>query len=174
MSTGPRRSGIPTQIILGILIAIVGVVLLVDTTGLYETRPLMDYVPSLFVRMGLYALWRGGLRNVFGPLVVIVLAGAWQLAALEVVSWEQLWDFWPVFLVIFGLSLVVSHFRQPPSQSTVDHIRSVSVFGGSEKRSTSKSFTGADITAVFGGAQLDLRDAAVADRPVKLNVVAMF
>lgn len=169
-----RRSGIPTQLVLGALVILVGVVLILDTTGLYDTEPLWNYVPSLFVLLGLYALWRGGLRNFFGPLVVIVLASAWQLAALEVVSWGQLWDFWPVFVIAFGLSLVLSHFRRSPREAPGDHVTSFSIFGGTEKRSTSKAFTGADLTALFGGAELDLREAEVADPPATVTVVAMF
>jgi len=174
MATGSRQSGIPTQLVLGALVVLVGIVLLIDTTGIYDTRPLWDYVPSLFVLLGLYALWRGGLRNFFGPLVVIVLAGAWQLAALDVVTWGELWDLWPLFVIAFGLSLVLSHFRRSPREAPADHVSNFSVFGGTEKRSTSQSFTGADLTALFGGTELDLREADVADPPAHVNVIAMF
>jgi predicted membrane protein len=43
-----------------------------------------------------------------------------------------------------------------------------------EKRNTSRQFTGADLTAIFGGTELDLRDATVAERPARINAVAMF
>lgn len=174
MATQSRRSGIPTQLVMGALVVLVGIVLLLDTTGLYDTRPLWDYVPSLFVLLGLYALWRGGLRNFFGPLVIIVLAGAWQLAALEAVTYGQLWDFWPVFLIVFGLSLIYTHVRRAPEATATDSVSSFAVFGGSEKRSTSKNFRGADLTALFGGTELDLRDAEVSDKPARINAIAMF
>jgi hypothetical protein len=174
MASRTRRSGIPTQLVVGGLVILVGIVLLLDTTGLYDTRPLFDYIPSLFVLLGLYALWRGGLRNFFGPLVVIVLAVAWQLAALDYVAYDRLWDFWPLFLVLFGLSLVFSHVRGGSNEVAKDSLTSFVVFGGTGKRSTSKSFTGGDLTALFGGTELDLRDAAIDDPPAHLNVIAMF
>jgi predicted membrane protein len=34
--------------------------------------------------------------------------------------------------------------------------------------------TGADVTALFGGYELDLRDAEVADRPARISAVTMF
>lgn len=174
MSANDRQSGIPTQLVLGALVILVGVVLLLDTTGVYETRPLLEYVPALFILLGVYALWRGGLRNFFGPLIVIVLASAWQLAAVDIVEWEELWDFWPVFLIFFGLSLVLSVWRRTPGETSANHVSSFAIFGGSEKRSNSKEFSGADLTALFGGAELDLRDAAVADPPARISAIAMF
>lgn len=174
MAAKDRRSGIPTQLVFGALVVLVGIVLLLDTTGVYDTRPLLDYVPALVILLGMYALWRGGLRNFFGPLLVIVLAGAWQLAALDVVEWEELWDFWPVFLIVFGLSLVLSYWRRSPGETSTNHVSSFAIFGGSEKRSNSKEFRGADLTAMFGGAELDLRDAAVADPPARISAVALF
>lgn len=35
-------------------------------------------------------------------------------------------------------------------------------------------FVGGDLTAHFGEAELDLRDATVADRPARINTVAVF
>ncbi len=174
MDTRTRQSGVPTQLVLGALVVLVGVVLLLDTTGVYDTRPLFDYLPSLFILLGLYALWRGGLRNVFGPLVVIILAGAWQLAELDVVSGADLADFWPVFLVIFGLSLIVQHVRRSPAETDTAHLSRFALFSGSEHRSNSKTFEGADLSALFGGADLDLRDAEIREKPAHVSAIAMF
>ena len=174
MASKSRRTGVPSQVVLGALIVLVGVVLLLDTTDVYETRPLFDYLPSLFVLLGLYALWRGGLRNFFGPLIVVVLAGAWQLVELDYVEWAQVREFWPVFLIVFGLSLLYSHYGRRPDETSVDHLSTFAVFSGREQRSTSKDFRGADLTAVFGGAELDLRDAEVADPPANVSAIAMF
>lgn len=174
MTAKHRGSGLPTQLVLGALVILVGIVLLLDTTGVYDTRPLFDYIPALFVLLGLYALWRGGVRNFFGPLIVIILASGWQLAALDIVEWDELWDLWPVFLIFFGLSLVLSHWRRTPGETKADHISSFAIFGGNEQRSNSSTFTGADLTALFGGAELDLREASVADPPARITAIAMF
>ena len=72
-----RRRWLSSQVILGALIVLIGVLLLGQTTDLYNLGFLFDYVPSLFVLLGLYAMVRSGFRNVFGPLVIVVVAGAW-------------------------------------------------------------------------------------------------
>lgn len=163
-----------SQALLGALVALLGIVLLVDTTGTYETGSLLRYVPSLFVLVGLYALVVSGFRNVFGPLVVIVLAGATQLVALDVITAEQLVAYWPALLIAFGLSLVLGRFRARATATDSARIDVFAAFGGNEQHATSKAFTGGAVTALFGGAEIDLRDAVVVDRPARINATALF
>ena len=169
-----RQRTLSSQLLLGALIVLVGIVLLADTTGLVNTQFLFDYIPSLFVLLGVYALVRSGFRNVFGPFVIIVLAGVWQLTALGVIEAAQVVDFWPVFIILFGLSLVLSQFRSPPAKTGSSHVTGFGIFGGSEKRVTTPEFTGANLTAIFGGAELDLRDAEMTQRPAHVSAIAMF
>lgn len=172
MST--RSRALSSQVLLGVLIVLVGLLLLGRTTGLFDVGFLFEYVPALFVLLGIYSLVRSGFRNVFGPLVIIVGATAWQLVTLEVVTWAEVWQFWPLFLVFFGLSLIASQWRGRPTTTGASSISTTAIFGGSEQRSASDTFTGANLTAVFGGAELDLRDATVADPPAHVNAVALF
>jgi len=172
MST--RRRALSSQVLLGALIVLVGLLLLGRTTGLYDFGSVFRYVPSLFVLLGLYALVRSGFRNVFGPLVIVVLAGAWQLVALDLVAGEDVVQFWPLFLVLFGLSIVLSQWRRPPEAVGESHVSALAVFSESVKRSSTTAFTGANLTALFGGAELDLRDAEIQDPPAHVSAVALF
>lgn len=169
-----RQRSLSSQLLLGALIILVGIVLLADTTGLFETAFLYDYIPSLFVLLGVYALVRSGFRNIFGPMVIIVLAGVWQLVALDIIEGADVADFWPVFIILFGLSLVLSQFRSAPRKTGSSHVTGFGIFGGSEKRFTGGSFTGANLTAMFGGAELDLRDAEITEPPAHVSCIALF
>jgi hypothetical protein len=169
-----RTRALSSQVLLGGLIVAVGIVLLLDTTGIYDTRPLLDYVPSLFVLLGLYAIVRSGFRNLFGPIVIVVLAGAWQLIALDVIETAEVVDLWPAFIVLFGLSLILSQFRSPPAEAGDSRVTSFGIFGGSEKRVTASEFTNANLTAVFGGVELDLRETTVESPPAHVNAIALF
>jgi len=163
-----------TQALLGALVVVLGVVLLLDTTGVADTGFLLDYVPSLFVLLGVYALVASGFRNVFGPLVVIVLAGAWQIAALDLLPDADLVSFWPALIILFGVSLLIGRMRTTPEQVGQSSVDGLAVFGGRNQRVTATDFARADLTALFGGYELDLRDAAVDDRPARVNAIAMF
>jgi hypothetical protein len=160
--------------LLGVAIVLVGVVLLLRTTGLYEVDYLLRFVPSLFVLLGIYALVVSGFRNVVGAGIVILVAGAWQLVTLGYLEAEQLWDLWPLLIVFFGVSVLLGQYRSRREPTSADHPTALAIFGGSEPRSTSTQFTGADLTALFGGVELDLREAEVADPPAHVSATVAF
>jgi hypothetical protein len=164
------------QVILGTVVILVGVVLLLRTTGLYDTGPLLRYVPSLFVLVGLYAIVASGFRNLTGPVVVVVVAGTWQLVALGVVRGSTVLDLWPVLLILLGLSIVLGRLRPRPAASEGDYLSTFALFGAVERRATSPTFRGADLMAIFGGTTLDLRDVerSPGSEPVRLNTTALF
>ncbi|MFC6726205.1 hypothetical protein ACFQE1_17920, partial [Halobium palmae] len=81
---------VSNQSLLGGVVVLVGIALLADSTGLYDTGSLLRFVPSLFVLVGLYAVVASGFRNLAGPLLVIAIAGAAQLVALDLVAGEEL------------------------------------------------------------------------------------
>lgn len=169
-----QQRSLSSQVLFGGLIVLVGIILLADTTGLYDTRSLFDYVPSLFVLLGIYAFVRSGFRNVFGPLVIVGVAGAWQLVELDVIEWSEVTSLWPLFIVLFGLSIIHRQFRSGPSGTGSSKVTGYGFFGGSEKRVTASAFESANLTALFGGAELDLRDADLAGRPAHVSCIAMF
>lgn len=166
-----RLSG---QSLLGGVVVLVGLALLASTTGFYDTGALLRYVPSLFVLVGLYALWASRLRNVLGPLLLVAVAGAWQLVALGVVSAGSVLSLWPLLLVVFGLSVVFGRLRRAPATADGSVAEAVALFGGSDVRVTSREFTRGTLTALFGGAELDLRDATVAAPPAYVDATAVF
>lgn len=163
-----------SQAVLGVVVVLIGVLLLVDSTGIADTSFLLTYVSTLFVLLGVYALLTSGFRNVFGPLVVIVLAGAWQIAALDLLPETDLSSFWPALIIIFGISLLLGRARTTPEEVNQEHIDGLAVFGGRTQRVTDSHFTSADLTALFGGYELDLRDATVDSKPARISAIAMF
>ncbi|WP_255150726.1 LiaF transmembrane domain-containing protein [Halorarius halobius] len=169
---------VSSGLLVGIAVVLVGLALLATTTGLYDTGRLLRYAPALFVLVGLWAFVTSGFRNVFGPLLLVVAASAAQAVTLGYATWEQVWSLWPLVVVVFGLSLVAGAYKTRTGTAASDDrfLNAVAVFGGSEKRATSRSFRGADAIAAFGGVTLDLRDVAPADpeTPIRVDAVAMF
>jgi predicted membrane protein len=169
-----NRRTLTSQVVFGAILVIVGIALLAETTDAYNAEVLLQYVPSLFVLLGLYALLVSDFRNVFGPIVVIIVAAAWQLIALEYVAAEEITQFWPLLVVAFGLSLIFRQFRSGSQAVQDTFLSTVGVFGGSQQRSTTPAFEGADLTALFGGVELDLREAGIDEPPATVNATALF
>ncbi|WP_225308085.1 MULTISPECIES: hypothetical protein [Haloarcula] len=105
------RSRLAAQTLLGGIVVLIGLALLGRSTGLFDASALFVYVPSLFVLVGIYALVSGGLRNLVGPLLVILVAGAWQLVTLGVLAARDVVQFWPLLIILFGLSLLLGQYR---------------------------------------------------------------
>jgi hypothetical protein len=175
VASSNRSRRVPTgQLLFGAIIVLTGVLLLLDTTGVFPTSDLLLYVPSLVVLVGVWSLVQSGFRNLVGPVVLIGVGSAWQLVALGYATVDDVVAFWPVLVIAFGLSVLLGQFRSPVRETDGDYTTAFAAFGGVEKRNTSRGFTGGDLTAIFGGTEIDLRDAEIADRPARINAVALF
>ncbi|WP_229110833.1 LiaF domain-containing protein [Halapricum desulfuricans] len=91
----------------------------------------------------------------------------------EYLTAEEVIQLWPLALVLFGLSLVLGQYRSQVQHVDGSYITGLGVFGDTEKRA-SKLFTGGSLTALFGGATLDLRDTTLEGRPVTVTATAAF
>lgn len=163
-----------TQGLVGAVIVILGVLLLLDTTNVYDTGPLFRYTPVLFILVGVYAMVVSNFRNLIGPLALILVAGAVQLVTLDVVEWEDLNVLWPLLIVLFGLALLTGRFRRTPAATERSFVDAFALFGANEQRAVGADFEGASLTALFGGVTLDLRDVDPTDQPIEVSVLAMF
>ena len=164
------------QALTGSIVVVLGVLLLLGTTGVYDVGRLWRYVPSLFVLLGVWALVQSDFRDVGGPLTLIVVAGTVQLLALGLVTGSTIRAWWPLLVVLFGLSIIFGHWRQRGRVPVVadEDFDLLGVFGGSERRVTSQSFRGGTATAIFGGVDVDLRDATIVERPAVVTATALF
>lgn len=163
------------QTMFATILLILGVLLLLRTTGTYDTIKLLEYIPSLFILLGLYTLWKSKFSSLSGPIILIVVFTTLQLLTLDLISWEAITSWWPLLIIVIGIGILtekkgrLSVFRK--STETVDLF---AVFGGVSSASNSKDFRGGDITAIFGGVDLDLRDSSIEKPPAKINVIALF
>lgn len=170
------RRGASTQTLTGLIIVVIGVLLLLGTTGTFDVSRLWRYVPSVFVLLGVWAIVRSGFRNLAGPAILIIVAGTVQLLALDFITGRTIATWWPLLIVLFGLSIVAGRWRRRSRVPTTaaDDFDLIGVFGGSERRITSQSFSGGTATAIFGGVEVDLRDSAIGERPAVVTAVALF
>lgn len=169
------RSG---RLTTGGLIILVGLLLLLSTTDYVATENLWDFLPAVFVALGLWALVRSRFRNLTGPVMVVAVAGTYQAKNLGYVSDAQLGTWWPLFVVLFGVLYLIGRSRRrrgvSVSESDAGDVSIVSLFSGTQRRVTGSGFRGGDVVAVFGGAELDLRDAEITDPPATVEFLVAF
>lgn len=174
MQTQFKKHPFTSQGVVGGAIVLVGLLLLAYTTGVYDTTRALQFIPSLFVLVGLYALVSSRLRNLAGPVVLIVVAGAVQLVTLDIVAGSDIVSLWPLLLVVAGLSILLGQVRAATRTVSASRLDAFAILGGNTQRATSDTFGGGTLTAILGGVELDLRDTTVDDGPARIDATCLF
>jgi predicted membrane protein len=171
----PSGSGL----VAGVIIIAVGVILLLDRLGIVYAHDILRYWPGILVAIGLYNLLEGrcaGHRVIGGVLTVV--GGLLLLDRLDYVH-VRFWDLWPVIVIVVGLLLLwrAIESRTGPSlppASSVSRLNEWAVFGGVERRISAQDFEGGEAFAMFGGIELDLREAAMKGNQAVIQANAIF
>ena len=174
----------------GLIIILVGLGFLVRTMNLDIPRWIFSG-SNLLILLGIFL----GLRNNFKGIgwLVLVLIGAYNTIDNMHLGFDASEYALGVGFVIVGAYLIfkpkngISNFSfgnrggenlNPADKSydkrmDNDFVEVTAVFGGSHQTVFSKNFKGGDVTAVFGGADINLTQADF-DEQVKLDVTAVF
>jgi predicted membrane protein len=166
------------QLLLGLIIIGIGLVFTLDNLGVANFVDYIRYWPLALVAVGLLKLHQA--RETGGTLAgfLLIAAGAWLLLGSFGIVHVRVRQLWPMILVFFGATLVWQglHARQRASGTAGDAnstISGLAVLGGVARGNNSRDFRGGDLTAVMGGCEIDLRQAAI-DGEADLNVFAMW
>jgi hypothetical protein len=180
---------IPGAIIIGI-----GVLFLLDNFHIVYVRDWWRFWPVALIAVGLVKLvdsTYGGGRVVGGILLgtgAIFLGN--NLGFYDVTIREL----WPLFLIGIGLSMLGNRIWGPDwhrSQRRWDRERwdkgreaeasvsdstlnEVAIFGGGKRKVTTQDFKGGELTAIFGGFEIDLRQAGMTGDSAVLEINAIF
>jgi predicted membrane protein len=162
----PERPRVTVQALFGLMVIVVGVLFTLDNLDLIDARDYLQYWPVGLVAIGLLKLYhaaRSG-QGWFGGLLFVSI-GAWMLIERIVYFRIDARDVVPLFLVFLGGYMVWRGFGGRPTGAPSDghsQFSALAIMGGVVRRSNSPTFRGADLTAVMGGCEIDLRQASIA------------
>jgi len=161
------KKGLLIRVFFGLMIVALGGVLLAHNLGIinFDTWGLFWGVfwGGLFLAAGITALFNRG-ALVWG-LVLCAVGVSIMLGAFGVVDINFWKIFWPLVLVVVGLGVL---FKVSPTKSKESADKSnerVAIFYGEDARPKG-DYDGGSLSAVFGGVNLDLRQAKVKDGAV--------
>lgn len=158
----------PVRLWIGLILLALGTLGVLDATGTLESSEAIDrWWPVAIIGLGLIGMIVDR-RIAIGPGIV-VLIGVLLLADQQDWTDEDLVG--PVLLIGIGLLLLSGLWRRRREQEHRDN--SLVMFGGTKIKDRSEHFTHADVSAIFGGATLDLREAHV-DREATVEALAVF
>ncbi len=147
-----------TQLTAGVCIITVGALLLLDTLHV-TSGALGTWWPLLLVVVGIVTLVNE-MRNYIWGIALMAGGILLQLHTLGVVSINPWEFFWPVVIILVGLSVVTNRNAKPQvSKERSDDVSAI--FGGVDQVSAASDYEGGSATAVLGGVKLDLRKAVI-------------
>lgn len=175
--------------ILGLFLIIFGGLFLLDNFNIFYfdfTYHFLNWY-TFFVVVGLLIVTKSK-NSLFGWLLfgfgALGIAGrVFDFSLRFIIS-----DFWPLLLIGLGLYVILnrrSGGTSTPSdgtnasgfsgsQTNADTIDEVSIFYGSKKIITSDNFCGGKVTSIFGGTDLDLTSAKLAEGHQVIDVLSIF
>ena len=176
-----RNSG-DKRITLGFILIVIGGLFLLNTLDIVDFRVsrIIFSGPFLLFIIGILIMVNSGKRVLGG-----ILAGAgfiWLLPRIfpDIDFGPNI--FIPVLLILLGVYIIIKHSQKKTEREPFisdefvkkDFIDDVSVFGGGNKIIRSDNFKGGNITAIFGGSEIDLTNCKLAEGTSVIDVVAIF
>lgn len=160
------------RLLYGLIIITVGVVLLLSGLGVASiTEGLRHWWPALIIAIGAIQLIDRR-KGDWWPIAIMVIGAMLLLRSLELVQF----DFWsvvlPAIVITVGLSMVLGGRRNETFERHTTHDDLTAVLGGVESTNTADDYQGGKVTAVLGGASLNLRKASIKkEASISLNVI---
>jgi len=177
---GSCESNAPWGLIWGVLLALIGVVILLDNMGIAAASQFYRLWPMLLIVPGiLNAITPRG--RLFG-ILLIFFGIALQLHEFGIArfSWGVIWGLVWIAVGVIVLWSSLEARKQPPADSVEPNadvrarLNEVAIFGGVERRITTQDFQGGSINAVFGGVEIDMSEASMLKDEAILEVNAIF
>ena len=166
-----------TRVLPGLILMIIGAAILLDHMGILSLDRLWRFWPMILIVVGAMRVMEPCSR-VSGVLLMIV-GTLFQLGTLGYLRITAA-DFWPIALIAIGVALIWSRFEMPkwipvsPQGQGADKVNATAMFGGVERRVTTQNLKGGQVQAIFGGVELDFRNADIEGEETILYVEAVF
>jgi len=176
-----RHEGLSNnRALVGVVLVIAGLFLVVRNTGFFP-QFIDDVVfswPMLLVTIGLVITIGSSGGKTSG--IIIMAVGAFFLIPIIFRETFHMYNmFWPSIFIIIGIIFILTKRHGWGSVSSAspvgdDYIDYVNVFSGGERQIVSENFRGGKVTAIFGGNELDLTKAKLAQGTNVLEIACVF
>lgn len=167
-----------SKVLLALVVIAVGVLMLVNNFYWHRHIGIGDLWPLLLVLFGVSLLGQARKPWQFvdgGALIVLGLLIFESHVHLIPSIHFRFWSLWPLILVYIGLRILFwQPWHIPHSEVDKDSFDIAAIFGGGEYKFQGRTLKGGAVRAVFGGCNLDFRDAEMAGDSIVINCFAAF
>jgi len=177
MNSFPRVSA---QFVFGLGIIAIGVLFTLDNLDIIYARDYLRYWPAILVLVGAVQLTQpqGAPGKLMGG-ILLTAGGLMLLDRFDLIDFS-IWDLWPIFIIILGISLLrgargrSTNWRSQGEADSDSIVRGMAILGGFSRKNSSKEFLGGELTAIMGGCELDLRNASMKETEATIEIFALW
>lgn len=171
-----NRGGSGNTIFLGSVFILIGLIWVTRNMG-HINFSLRVWWPLILIAVGFLNLFNHRDAFAFPGWLLVAIGLIFLLRTNNIIEWEYIKKFWPVIIIIVGLSVLLGSGKRKHKEGIEDNdnlISGFALFSGVERKIRSKSFRGGSITALFGGADIDFREASISPDGAVLDLTAIF
>lgn len=168
-----------SNILWGLAFIIVGIIFALNALEIIDINVFFEGWWTLFIIVPCFInLFKEESKtgNIVGLIVGIML----MFACRGVFSFDIVWKLLvPTILVIVGLSFIFKDLFNKELKDKINKLNKKTkgeysaIFGGQKVSKSGEKFSGTEINAIFGGVELDLRNALI-DSDIVINANAIF
>lgn len=178
-----KSDGLP---IIGIFFVGLGIVFLLDRLQILppEWKNIIISWQALLIFIGVINIFR---RHAQLPGFILILVGsAFLVPDIVHIPFEARQLIWPVLLIAIGMTIIMKarNLKKSTTFTTInddctttvssERIDEVAIFGGGKRVITTQNLKGGNITAIFGGLEIDLSDADIDGESAMIEVTTIF
>jgi len=168
------------RVMLGGVLVVIGALLLLGSMDILDVSisHIIFSWPFIFMIVGLFILFNTNKKLLGGIFVGIGLF--FLIPRIFPYVHYHGGIVFPVILIALGIYIILNHRKKDISESEKsgflkkDLIDDVSIFGGGNKIVASDKFRGGNITAVFGGSEINLTGCKLADGDQIIDLLLVF
>lgn len=177
-----EKSNFNSRIFIGLLLIFIGGLYLLNTLNVIQID--VSYIifsfPFLVFAIGVIILVNS--RNKTFGLLLVFVGGLFLVPRIFPSVHYNSNILWPVLIIAFGLYILLKHplnwafyrnrfINRKVNRDTIDE---VTIFGGGHKAVITDNFKGGNLTAVFGGFEIDLSQCRLAEGENVIDVFLLF
>jgi len=167
-----------TKILMATVLIVAGGLFLINNLSWHHPVSIWELWPLLIVLGGISVLTQARQTGQYLDGSLLILVG---LLLLERhinlipglhISWHTIW---PLILVYIGLRILLwPPWKPRPLASGKDQFDIMAMFGGGEHPFSGQTLKGGSVRAIFGGCDLNFRDADMAGETASIQCLAAF
>jgi len=165
---------------LGIIFILIGFSVVFKQLGLWDlSNFIWTWWPLLLIGAGILQLSKKPISKTSG-ITLFVLGTLFQLRELNIINVSLVKFIWPAIIIAIGVSLLLprsfkkENYEFRKKEINQDVVDDLAIFSGVNSRNISNNFKGGSLVAIFGGIDMDLRDANLLNQGARIDVTAAF